>query len=138
MCLDEGEIDNPLITPCKCSGSAKYIHIKCIQEWFNQTINPRNSNAAIIISWKPLVCELCNESLPFKIYLDGQKNFIVNIPRPKKPYLVLNPIDKSTGNTKLYYLVPFFDKKNLIIGRKKDSDIVLDLDSSISRHHTKI
>ena len=31
VCLDEGEINNPLIAPCKCSGSAKFIHIKCIQ-----------------------------------------------------------------------------------------------------------
>lgn len=127
-----------MIAPCKCSGSSRFIHIQCIQDWFNQTINPRDSNAAIIISWKPLVCELCHEALPFKIYLDGQKNFTVNIPRPKKPYLVLNPMEKSTGNTKLYYLVSFNKKKKLIIGRKKDSDVVLDLDSSVSRHHTNI
>ena len=62
----------------------------------------------------------------------------MNIPRPKKPYLVLNPIDKSTGNLKTYYLVSFSQKKLLNIGRKKDSDIIMDTDSSISRHHTKV
>lgn len=56
VCLDEGEFNNPLIAPCKCSGSAKFIHIKCIQEWFNKTINPRKVNSSLIITWKPLVC----------------------------------------------------------------------------------
>ena len=32
ICLDD-EYDaetNPLLTPCKCSGTMKYIHIKCL------------------------------------------------------------------------------------------------------------
>jgi len=51
-------------------------------------------NSSIVISWKPLVCELCAQSLPFKIYLDEAKHFTVNIPRPEKPYIVLNPLTK--------------------------------------------
>lgn len=34
ICLDEGETeDNPFITPCKCSGSMKFIHLECLREW---------------------------------------------------------------------------------------------------------
>lgn len=110
VCLEEAEIgQNPLIAPCKCSGSAKYIHIKCIQEWFSKIMNPRKVGACIQLEWKPLVCELCNQSLPFKMYLDDCKYFTVNIPRPQKPYLVLNPISKDKSK-KHYYLLSLKEK----------------------------
>jgi E3 ubiquitin-protein ligase DOA10 len=31
---DEPDI-NPLITPCKCCGSMKLIHLKCLRNWLN-------------------------------------------------------------------------------------------------------
>jgi len=34
ICLDESETEeNPFITPCKCAGSMKFIHLICLQEW---------------------------------------------------------------------------------------------------------
>ena len=34
ICLeDEEESGNPFITPCKCTGSMKFIHLKCLREW---------------------------------------------------------------------------------------------------------
>jgi hypothetical protein len=36
ICLDEADSDeNPFITPCKCDGSMKYIHLSCLQEWLD-------------------------------------------------------------------------------------------------------
>ena len=29
----EDESDNPLFSPCKCAGSMKYIHFKCLRDW---------------------------------------------------------------------------------------------------------
>ena len=69
--------------------------------------------------------------------MDEQKHFTVNIPRPQKPYLVLNPVSKNT-KAKLYYLISFADKKKLTIGRKKEADIMMDECSSISRFHSFI
>mmetsp|Transcript_38593 Transcript_38593/g.99952 ORF Transcript_38593/g.99952 Transcript_38593/m.99952 type:complete len:467 (+) Transcript_38593:90-1490(+) len=31
-CFD-GEDDGPLISPCKCSGGQKYVHLKCLRQW---------------------------------------------------------------------------------------------------------
>jgi RING-variant domain len=37
ICLDESETEkNPLITPCKCIGSVRYIHFDCLKAWLNQ------------------------------------------------------------------------------------------------------
>lgn len=109
-----------------------------MQTWLTKTINPRIIGKATIITWKPLVCELCHKTLPFKVYLDGKRYFTVNIPKPKKPYLVLNPIYKEKDKAKIYFLVSFADQKEMIIGRKTDSDILISDDSTVSRHHSKI
>jgi hypothetical protein len=45
--------------------------------------------------------------------LDGKRYFTVNIPKPKKPYLVLNPItkEKEGSKAKIYFLVSFAENK---------------------------
>ena len=39
ICLEEENPDeiseNPFIVPCKCMGSMKYIHVKCMREWID-------------------------------------------------------------------------------------------------------
>ena len=120
------------MAPCSCAGSSKFVHLKCVQLWLTKTINPRTVGRATVITWKPLICELCHKNLPFKVYLDGKRYFTVNIPKPRKPYLVLNPIfrEKDTGKAKIYYLVSFAEHREMIIGRKTDSDIIFSDDST--------
>jgi RING-variant domain len=31
---------DPLITPCKCTGSVRYIHLQCLKQWRRATTNP--------------------------------------------------------------------------------------------------
>ena len=34
FCLnDQFEEENPLITPCDCSGSMKFVHFQCLKTW---------------------------------------------------------------------------------------------------------
>ncbi|XP_013401953.1 E3 ubiquitin-protein ligase MARCH1 isoform X2 [Lingula anatina] len=33
ICHCESEVDNPLISPCVCSGSLRYVHQDCLQQW---------------------------------------------------------------------------------------------------------
>lgn len=140
FCLDNAELGHPLMAPCNCAGSSKYVHLRCVQIWLTKTINPRSVGRATVITWKPLVCELCHKALPFKVYLDGKRYFTVNIPKPKKPYIVLNPIfkEKEGSKAKIYFLVSFAEQKEMVIGRKSDSDILISEDSTVSRHHSKI
>lgn len=45
ICHCESDPQNPLLTPCYCSGSLKYVHQTCLQQWL--TASETNS------------CELC-------------------------------------------------------------------------------
>lgn len=39
FCFEGGEDSNPLINPCNCIGSMKYVHVKCIRRWRANTTN---------------------------------------------------------------------------------------------------
>ena len=59
ICLETDEINNHFIHPCKCSGSIKHVHEKCLKQW-------------LITLGKDLElskCELCNTkfSMSFKL-----------------------------------------------------------------------
>ena len=67
ICLEksEGE-ENPLLTPCKCAGTMKFIHLKCLQKWLRgRTVMKQNSVSTTII-YKSLSCELCKTVFPGK------------------------------------------------------------------------
>lgn len=46
--------DEPLISPCKCSGSSKWIHQSCLIQWFQVSRTTR--------------CELCSEKVFIRKY----------------------------------------------------------------------
>ena len=89
ICLDPGEYNNPLITPCKCSGSVKYIHINCLKAWLAKRLNVIKSQFCITINWLPLSCEMCKTPFKYRIYMDNKKFYTVDIPKPPKPYIIL-------------------------------------------------
>ena len=51
ICLSEIYVpDNPLISPCKCAGTMKYIHLSCLQMCLKSKINTRSSESALSFS----------------------------------------------------------------------------------------
>ena len=58
FCLSPFEdADNPLISPCMCIGSVKYVHVNCLRQWREMTENPEASYR----------CQLCLKM--FDMYL---------------------------------------------------------------------
>lgn len=39
ICFEEQQENRSLISPCKCSGSSKYVHYDCLETWRNTTSN---------------------------------------------------------------------------------------------------
>lgn len=49
FCFEKAESDNPLIDPCKCIGSTKYVHVLCLRQWRLYSTNHEWTNK----------CQLC-------------------------------------------------------------------------------
>lgn len=59
ICLSEDEPGNPIIAPCKCIGSVKYIHLNCIQEWLEGKKHKKETDFVNSYIWRGLECEIC-------------------------------------------------------------------------------
>ena len=59
ICLSEEEEGNPLISPCKCTGSLSNIHLECIREWLEGKKHMKETPYVNSYIWKQLECEIC-------------------------------------------------------------------------------
>ena len=138
ICLgEENEIENPLICPCKCSGTMKHIHIECLREWLKSKQSFKSNLAVKTYCWKALECELCRVRFPSVIYAENSKKYIelTTFDIPDNNYLVLESV--TMQNIKIVHVVNLDLKDNIKIGRGHESDIRI-TDISVSRLHAII
>ena len=144
ICLSEEDdpIKNPLICPCTCKGSMKYIHYDCLKNWLNLKIESdlgydRNSDTdqpTITYNTKDISCELCKEKLPDYIK-HKKKIFNVSFYKPKyNKFVVLESIRDDNRRSKFIHIIPLNRKQIIKIGRLNNCDLSLP-DFSISRVH---
>lgn len=137
FCLcEDNEDDNPLIAPCHCAGTMKYIHIDCLKNWLKSKISIKTSNNFISYSFKQLECELCLTPVPMKFKFRSKMHDLINMTLPDCSHIIFEHLVKEDLE-KTIYLVMFKDKKSLKVGRSNDSDFRLS-DISISRHHADL
>lgn len=56
--------ENPLISPCECKGSMKWVHLMCLRTWMAGRLNIRNDGSTVCFLWRSLECELCKLPYP--------------------------------------------------------------------------
>ena len=137
ICLCEtSESENPLVSPCSCSGTMKYIHIQCLQKWILSRIVTKVNDCNVSYQWKAMICELCKHNFPQEITVQQKKFEVFSFEKPKAPYLVLESLSRERSNTGLL-VISMHDKKVIHLGRGHDSDIRIS-DISVSRLHAHI
>jgi len=141
-CGEESPAENPLINPCECKGSMKYIHYECLKSWLDAKIesSPLSSiyvKEGIGMSYctDDLVCELCKAKFPDYINYNN-KLFNINFYKTKfEKYLIFRSIHY---NNKKYYkfihIVSFDNIDKIVLGRANECDISFP-EPSISRYH---
>jgi hypothetical protein len=76
VCYDESEDENPLISPCKCTGDTKYIHLNCLKRW--NTNGEKNEICTVLDESNSRTCSICKAPYPSKTKLpDGTVSFLV-------------------------------------------------------------
>ena len=103
---EDDSIINPLIKPCKCSGSMKYIHMKCLLFWLkSRTVHHQNNSLehnnyfnSYFIN-KEMQCELCKENFPDYIKHNHMKYCLIDL-----DYYQENKIKKNTNQPAQNYI----------------------------------
>eukprot|EP00826_Nyctotherus_ovalis_P049999 TRINITY_DN6085_c0_g2_i14.p1 TRINITY_DN6085_c0_g2~~TRINITY_DN6085_c0_g2_i14.p1 ORF type:complete len:256 (+),score=25.78 TRINITY_DN6085_c0_g2_i14:401-1168(+) len=130
VCLtDENTEDNPLVeSPCLCTGSVRFIHIKCLKYWLKSKVSGRRTQYSVSYAWKDFECEVCKMKYPEKFTTsDGKLVEIAIIEKPQTNFMVLELDTKSNSGLKLIHII-FLDRKsclsivsNSVISRGEDT-----------------
>ena len=138
ICLsEEYEENNPLIHPCNCDGTMKYIHLQCLKLLIQSKIKKTETESCKVFTFKTLECEICKMAFPEKIKIKGIIFSIIDFEKPDKDYIILDGLIKEIPEEKSIFIVHFKNKKEIKIGRATDANIRLS-DISVSRAHAII
>jgi len=156
-------INNPLIKPCKCSGSMKYIHYDCLLHWIRTKIIDKtqkyyDNDYSSIFNLELVECELCKTRLPDYIRHKNEIYSLLNLDKDfdeekilinknekinkrrkesKSNYIIFDTVSPSKTDNRYRYLVKF-DKNNILrIGRGLEMQLILN-DISVSRNHCQL
>ncbi|KAF4676030.1 Katanin p80 (WD repeat containing) subunit B 1 [Perkinsus chesapeaki] len=166
ICYDVAEKENPLVAPCTCKGSMKYIHLKCLRQWMDGRLclrpDPYGSSdrdghpLANSYFWRSLDCELCKTSYPSVVEYPAENGRIRRvdlyvIPRPAPPYIILESKIKhhssrrssnsseSAAPQKGLHIMSLGNnpRETIRVGRGHDADVRIN-DISVSRCHAVV
>lgn len=116
ICLNDNseDMNNPLINPCHCNGSMKFIHLNCLRKWIHQRIRTKDDNTIIRINWEDLACELCQTPYPFAVYFNGKIHELIMMDSPIPPYMVLYNITGNNESSNEILVMRFFPKATIL------------------------
>ena len=138
ICYGEEETpDNPLVQPCICSGSMKYIHLNCLKTWINTSVNIKleSTEYCNVYTYKPAECELCKTNFPDFIRHRGKLYEILDFYSDFDSFLIFECLITDKTLNKFIYVVNLDIPNNKInFGRGHSSNVLLN-DISVSRLH---
>lgn len=128
---------NPLIAPCECTGSIKFIHVECIKSWLRSRIQTKTTGLVVSYYSNDLICELCKTPLPASVFYIGTKIDLISIEYPKKPYIIFEECRLDTKIFNAIHVITLESGKSVSIGRSQDVELRF-TDISVSRKHAMI
>ena len=147
ICFCEGSFEgnDPLISPCKCTGSLTYIHLNCLRKWLTLKVASKSSstNNIYYYSFRSLECEICKSPIPEIVEYRGKYLSLLDFKEIEPPYIILQTMyqynfqSRNISEFNLIFVMSMKLKDFLVIGRANNSDIRLS-DVSVSRNHSII
>jgi len=145
MCFDDENTDeNPLITPCKCRGDTRYVHVGCLRKWHTAEAD----NQICFLSSVHATCSVCKSSFKSDFKLrDGRlvKLFKSSLEPPYVSLLVATKHEMAQRLFNTRFQLSFStlmrpdgnnSTRSLFLGRSSLSDMVLDYRTVSASHAT--
>eukprot|EP00529_Nitzschia_sp_RCC80_P016879 CAMPEP_0113494722 /NCGR_PEP_ID=MMETSP0014_2-20120614/29250_1 /TAXON_ID=2857 /ORGANISM="Nitzschia sp." /LENGTH=652 /DNA_ID=CAMNT_0000388617 /DNA_START=229 /DNA_END=2187 /DNA_ORIENTATION=+ /assembly_acc=CAM_ASM_000159 len=143
MCFDEENSEgNPLISPCKCTGDTKYVHVDCLRKWHTAEAD----NQICFLSSVDATCSVCKSTFRSDFKLNDGRQVKLFKSSLEPPYVSLLVATKHEMAQRLFntrFQLSFStimkpDGMNatrpLLLGRSSGSDMVLDYRTVSARH----
>jgi hypothetical protein len=142
--LTSSDMENPLVSPCKCSGSMKYIHYKCLKHCIEVNLTKKIEPNYKYYNWKSYSCEICKEEYPKYIKLKDSLYPLVDLEIGFSSYItcdyaLYDDIKKKTSRKGILIIKinEESDEDIITLGRSQNNKVKLK-DISVSRNHCNI
>lgn len=132
---EEDENEDPIVQPCHCSGSCRYIHLKCLKKWLmnKSCLKVDNNEICSVFLFTESECELCKMKLPDFVNHKGKLISLLDFSDEFKNYFILESLTLDKENNKFLYIISLDKSREIKVGRGQ-CDILLS-DVSVSRIH---
>ena len=133
---EEDPKENPIVQPCHCSGSCKYIHLQCLKHWImtKSCVKIDDSEYCSVFIFSETECELCKAKLPDLVEHNKKLYSLLDFSNEFKNYLILECLTLDKENNKFLYVISLEKTGDIKIGRGQVCDILFS-DASVSRIH---
>lgn len=144
ICLSEEEDpeEDPLISPCKCSGTMGTIHLSCLKNWLSSKIHTKTGEHIMSYNWKNLQCELCKTKYRPR-YVHNKRTYnVIDYQRAEDcdHFIEFESFTNTPHKTIHIISIPELDPDEVhsfSVGRESGVDYRI-TDISVSRFHAKI
>ena len=155
MCYETHDTaDDPLVAPCDCRGDTRYLHVQCLQKWYQTSMNSHRAQVIRITGSGAPACKICGGAYKtaFK-KTDGTKASLLEFDN-KGPYIscvVVTRHDTNPGLFNTKFRLNFGrntsrdtdlsdasnDPEPIVVGRSSSCNMVLDY-RTVSTVHAKV
>ena len=142
--LLNSDVENPLVSPCKCSGSMKFIHYKCLKQCIEANLTKKIEQNYKYYNWKNYSCEICKEEYPKYIKLKDSLYPLVDLEIGFSSYITCDYAlydDNKKKTSRKGILIIKINEDNdedvISMGRSQNNRVKLK-DISVSRNHCNI
>ena len=142
--LLNSDIENPLVSPCKCNGSMKYIHFKCLKHSIEVNLTKKIELNYKYYIWKNYSCEICKEEYPKYLKIKDSLYPLVDLEIGFSSYITFDyalydDIRRKTSRKGILVIKinEDTDEDIITLGRSQNNRVKLK-DISVSRSHCNI
>ncbi|GMH85140.1 hypothetical protein TrST_g2773 [Triparma strigata] len=146
MCFDEEESEeNPMISPCACTGDTQYVHLGCLRKWHKTG----NESEVCAVTSVMASCSVCKTKYRSSIELPNGSNaqiFNSSLKPPYVSFLVVTRHEMARNLFNTRFQLSFASvlksdgqnsSRDLTLGRSSTSDMMLDY-RTVSAHHAVV
>jgi len=117
---------DPLISPCKCSGSMSYIHFYCLKQCLNVKVIKTSTDHCVYYNLKNYECEICLAEYPKYLRIKNRMYNLIDIKSPFDDYAVLDYIlyheEKHIFKRKGFIVLKLAENEEMTIVRILNKD----------------
>ena len=115
----DSNLADPLINPCKCSGSMMYIHFNCLKQCLDIRTTKKSTDNYLFYHWKSYECEVCLSEFPKYIKYKDFNYKLIEVSIPFDQYILFDysiyDDDKKKAFRKGYIIVKFNEQNQITI-----------------------